>query len=337
MYHPNFFFFASNYKHQVSKSHLHSTTFIILLLFKTNGFCKAKTFSQDHCSWQRKSFFPPPPPAILKLTTYILRSMFHCHFLSFFFLLPQLCEGGRAFYFWSSVLLHTTYISIYSHITTTRTTEKVCCFCCCWLCFAAISVLSQILIKRLSQLSTQLFSLGFKGKKTYKGESHFGKTLLGFDLKKFRIIHFIWDSPSFHFLFPSTHEVHILPSLKVNLYGKIIFQVCSVGVGGFPESVISWLPVYTMDILKSLDRSLKVWKYFLFHLTCYQNFFQYILCCIFKNFYYFHTHIMCQNQIFCSGKWCDLWQYLKKKFWTLFWPQSVYIPYIHTCWACMLT
>ena len=122
---------------------------------------------------KKVSFFPPPSYT----KTYYIHTSFYVplSFSQLFFLLPQLCEGGRAFYFWSSVLLHTTYISIYSHITTTRTTEKVCCFCCCWLCFAAISVLSQILIKRLSQLSTQLFSLGFKGKKPIKEKAILGK------------------------------------------------------------------------------------------------------------------------------------------------------------------
>ena len=112
-YLPNFF--ASNYKHQVSKSHLHSTTFIIILLFKTNGFCKAKTFSQDHCSWQRKSFFPPPPPAILKLTTYILRSMFHCHFLSFFSSPPTLWRGQSFLLLKLSFVAYYIYKYIQSH------------------------------------------------------------------------------------------------------------------------------------------------------------------------------------------------------------------------------
>ena len=108
--------------------------------------------------------------------------------------LAQVCEGAELSTFWSSVLLHTT--------------EKV--------CFCHLSSLSDSYQETESAFHPTFFPW-LQGEKTYKGESHFGKTLLGFDLKKFRIIHFIWDSPSFHFLFPSTHEVHILPSLKVKL------------------------------------------------------------------------------------------------------------------------
>ena len=147
---------------------------------------QSKNFLPRSLLLAKKVFFPSSSSCYTK--TYYIHTSFYVplSFSQLFFFSPNFVKGAELSTFEAQFccILH-----IYTHITTT---EKVFCF---WLlelqCFAAISVLSQILIKRLSQLSTQLFSLGFKGKKTYKGESHFGKTLLGFDLKKFRIIHFI--------------------------------------------------------------------------------------------------------------------------------------------------
>ena len=145
---------------------------------------------------KKVSFFPPPPSYT---KTYYIHTSFYVplSFSQLFFLLPQLCEGGRAFYFWSSVLLHTTYI--YTHYYYWES--------------LLFLLLAAVLCSHLSSLSDSYqetesafhptFFPWLQGEKTYKGESHFGKTLLGFDLKKFRIIHFIWDSPFFFFYFLS--------------------------------------------------------------------------------------------------------------------------------------
>ena len=147
--------------------------------------------------------------------------MFHCHFLSFFFFSPNFVKGAELSTFEAQfccilhIYTHTHYYYTY------------------WESLLFLLLLLAVLCSHLSSLSDSyqetesafhptFFPLASRGKKPIKEKAILGKHCWDLTWRNLELFISFEIPPILLFLFPLTHVV--LPSIKMNIKGKIIFS-----------------------------------------------------------------------------------------------------------------